>query len=59
MGGNRTLIIVALVLIVLVAIVGGGYWYMTNMRTPPTPEVEETPEPVNYTEIVVAILFEY
>jgi Flp pilus assembly protein CpaB len=59
MRGNKTLLIVALLLIVLVVVAGGAYYYL-KIRTPPTDAdlvVEEvpTPEPVVYTDIVIAM----
>ena len=56
MRNNRGLILVALLLIVIV-VVGGGYWYWQNIMRDTSTEAEATPvpEPVEMTEIVVAI----
>ncbi|MGC9469645.1 MAG: Flp pilus assembly protein CpaB [Anaerolineae bacterium] len=57
MRGNRSLVIIALVLIVVVAIAGAVYLYMQRMSEPTEPLEEATPEAaaVETTEIVVAI----
>jgi Flp pilus assembly protein CpaB len=57
MRGNRSLVIIAIVLIVVTVLAGGAYLYMQNLGGTPEEEVVETPEvaPVNTTEIVVAL----
>ncbi|MDF1514180.1 MAG: Flp pilus assembly protein CpaB [Anaerolineae bacterium] len=56
MRNNRGLVLVALFLIVVV-IAGGGYWYWQNVMRTPDVDVDATPipEPVEMTELVVAI----
>lgn len=57
MRGNRSLVIIALVLIVVVVLAGAAYLYMQRLQAPPVDEVGETPEVVQVetTEIVIAI----
>ncbi|MGC9520801.1 MAG: Flp pilus assembly protein CpaB [Anaerolineae bacterium] len=59
MRGNRSLVIIALVLIVLAVVAGGAYIYLQMLRPDGEPELEAVttpvPEPVDMTEIVVAI----
>jgi Flp pilus assembly protein CpaB len=60
MRGNRRLVVIALVLIVLTVLAGGAYLYLNMMRPQATPMPEEgeatpEPEPVLTTDIVVAI----
>lgn len=58
MRGNKTLLIVALLLIILVVAAGGVYLYLQRQKGPDTVEVVEevpTPEPVVYTDIVIAM----
>lgn len=59
MRGNRTLLIVAMLLIILVVIAGGAYLYLNNPFAPETADVSAdmtpTPEPVVYTEIIIAM----
>lgn len=55
MRNNKGLVLVALLLIVIV-VVGGGYWYWRNvMGSDEQVEVTPVPEPVEMTEIVIAI----
>jgi len=54
MGGNRTFFIVLLVVVVIAGIGGGAFWYFQQQKVTPTP-MAETPPPVEYTDIVVAI----
>lgn len=59
MRGNRSLVVIALVLIVLVAIAGGAYYYFTQIADsgdePPIEATMEVEEVVETTEIVVSI----
>ncbi len=54
MGGNRPFFIVLLVVVVIAGIGGGAFWYFQQQKVTPTP-MAETPPPVEYTDIVVAI----
>ncbi len=59
MRGNRSLVIIALVLIVLAIVAGGAYIYLQMLRPDGQPDLEAAatpvPEPVDMIEIVVAI----
>ncbi|MFN2284405.1 MAG: Flp pilus assembly protein CpaB, partial [Anaerolineae bacterium] len=60
MRGNKTLLIFAVLLIVLVVVAGGVYYYMVvlNPSAPADADLAEatpTPEPVVYTDIVIAM----
>lgn len=58
MRGNKTLLIVALLLIILVVVAGGVYLYLQSRKAPEAGELAEatpTPEPVVYTDIVIAM----
>ncbi len=58
MRGNKTLLIVALLLIILVVVAGGVYLYLQSRKAPEVGELAEatpTPEPVVYTDIVIAM----
>ncbi|MGC9394209.1 MAG: Flp pilus assembly protein CpaB [Anaerolineae bacterium] len=58
MRGNKTLLIVAVLLIILVVVAGGVYFYMQTQKAPEVEELAEatpTPEPVVYTDIVIAM----
>ncbi len=57
MRNNRGLVLVAVLLIVIVVVGGGGYWYWQNIMRDTGTEAETTPvpEPVEMTEIVIAI----
>jgi hypothetical protein len=58
MRGNKTLLIVALLLIVLVVGAGAVYLYLQSQRGQEIEEVAEaipTPEPIVYTDIVIAM----
>lgn len=58
MRGNKTLLIVAVVLIILVVVAGGAYLYLQSQNGPVDDELVEataTPEPVVYTDIVIAM----
>ncbi|MBN2389599.1 MAG: hypothetical protein JXR84_02665 [Anaerolineae bacterium] len=60
MRGNKTLLIVAVLLIVLVVVAGGAYYYLRILNPPPPNgddlvEATPTPEPVVYTDIVIAM----
>ena len=58
MRGNRTLLVVVAVLIILVMAAGGVYLYMQSQKAPEGEALVEatpTPEPVVYTDIVIAM----
>lgn len=58
MRGNKTLLIVALLLIILVVVAGGVYLYLQSRKAPEVGDLAEatpTPEPVVYTDIVIAM----
>jgi len=58
MRGNKTLLIVAVLLIILVVLAGGVYLYLQSQKAPEVEELAEatpTPEPVVYTDIVIAM----
>jgi len=58
MRGNRTLLIVAVLLIILVVVAGGVYLYLQSQNGPEEVALFEetpTPEPIVYTDIVIAM----